>query len=82
MDGVIPDIQIVSSWEEVAEDAEVLLLLVGHKQFVELHPALISQISQLKTVVDTTNMLNETEWKQAGFMFYRLGDGIGVAIPA
>lgn len=82
LDVRVPEIQTVSSLEEVLESAEILLLLVGHKEFAELDPIFISRTTQVKTVIDTTNLLNQTEWMNAGFIFYRLGIGIGVTTAA
>lgn len=60
--------------ESIAE-AEVLLLLVNHKQFNEMVPDDIAKITHARIAIDTVHGWEKSDWENAGFKFYRSGDG-------
>ena len=75
-----PDFPIVNvsmsqSLEVAIKEADALLLLVGHSQFVALDPALMADLTPARVAVDTVNGWNKEAWQSAGFKFLRLGDG-------
>ncbi len=55
--------------------AEAIVVLVAHAQFKELKPAEVKSLTQAHLIVDCVNILNRQEWLDAGFTFFRLGDG-------
>ena len=61
--------------EEAIAKADVLVLLVGHQQFKELVPDEIAKITKARIVIDTVHGWERLTWLDAGFEFYRSGDG-------
>jgi UDP-N-acetyl-D-mannosaminuronic acid dehydrogenase len=55
--------------------AELLLLLVSHKQFKTLAPVEVAKITRARVAVDTVHGWERADWENAGFKFYRSGDG-------
>ena len=60
---------------ESIEQANVLVLLVSHQQFKSLIPTEVANITHARVVVDTVHGWDRSEWEEAGFEFYRSGDG-------
>jgi UDP-N-acetyl-D-mannosaminuronic acid dehydrogenase len=61
--------------EDTIRDADVLLLLVGHRVLKELDPLLIKKITSARWAIDTVGGWDKQTWTEAGFLFIRLGDG-------
>jgi UDP-N-acetyl-D-mannosaminuronic acid dehydrogenase len=61
--------------EELAENADCLLLLVDHAAYGELDPLAIRPRMRQSLVVDTRNALPMQRWTAAGFGMVRLGEG-------
>ena len=57
------------------EDAELLILLVGHKEFKDIDPRQIFRLTTARLVVDAVGGWDEQSWSDAGFTVYRLGVG-------
>ncbi len=68
-------VQMCASLEEALKDADVLLVLVAHSQFKAIQPRQVAKLTSTCVVLDTVHILDESEWKTAGFNFYYLGDG-------
>jgi len=64
-----------ASLEEVLQGAQVILLLVPHTQLTEITPDQVSSLTKDAVIFDTVNGWDRDAWKQAGFSYYRLGDG-------
>ena len=60
---------------EALAGADLIVLLVPHKQFVALTPAEISGLTPARLVFDAVNAWSSEEWSAAGFTVRRLGDG-------
>jgi UDP-N-acetyl-D-mannosaminuronic acid dehydrogenase len=58
---------------QAIEDADLLLLLVGHTSLRTLDPVVVAQLTRARSVVDTVNGWDEAAWRLLGFGFYRLG---------
>jgi UDP-N-acetyl-D-mannosaminuronic acid dehydrogenase len=71
----IPGVKTVSTLEETIKNADVLLLLVGHKQFLQLEPKKLTSLTSARLAVDTVNGWNTHIWTQAGFKLFQLGVG-------
>jgi UDP-N-acetyl-D-mannosaminuronic acid dehydrogenase len=71
----ISSIRNVPGLVDAIADADLLLLLVGHKEFKELDPKKIHDLTPSRLVVDAVGGWNPEAWKQAGFKFFRLGVG-------
>ena len=61
------------SFKKAIQDAEIILLLVSHKQFLQLDPKTICLMTSAKTVIDTTGTWKREQWEQANFHFICLG---------
>jgi UDP-N-acetyl-D-mannosaminuronic acid dehydrogenase len=74
-DANIPGITIMSSLEKAIEDADLLVLLVGHKEFTELDPIRLRKLTATRLVMDTVGGWAISTWSKAGFKLIRLGTG-------
>ena len=61
--------------EEAITNADVLLLLVNHKQFKDLVPDELAKITKARIAIDTVHGWERPAWVNVGFKFYRSGDG-------
>ena len=60
--------------DETIRNSDIIILLTDHYQFKEYNPNEIGKAMNSKLILDTKNCLDENKWREAGFMFYRLGD--------
>jgi UDP-N-acetyl-D-mannosaminuronic acid dehydrogenase len=74
-DANIPGVRLNHSLEQTIADVDLILLLVGHRQFKELDPHKLLKITPTRLVIDTVNALDLTAWAEAGFKVIRLGVG-------
>ncbi len=58
---------------EAIEDADLLLLLVGHSSLCSLDPVVVAQLTKARVVVDCVGGWSEEAWRSLGFGFIRLG---------
>ncbi len=68
-------IRMASSLDEAIQEADLILLLVKHTEFVNLNPKEVAKKTKAKIIVDTVNAWKADEWRQAGFDVFRLGVG-------
>lgn len=68
-------VAVDGSLANVLKNAEALVVLVAHSQFKQLKPDDVKNLSRARVVIDCVNILNRQEWLNAGFTFFRLGDG-------
>ncbi len=71
----IPGLNSETSIEATIRDAQVLILLVGHRELKELDPIKVRELTSAPWVIDTVGGWDRNLWTQAGFSFLRLGDG-------
>jgi UDP-N-acetyl-D-mannosaminuronic acid dehydrogenase len=69
----VDGVTTVPTLEEALEDADVLLLLVAHRQFLALEPEGIAELTPARMVVDAVNGWSPGDWEEAGFRMVRLG---------
>jgi len=69
----LPGIPMAASMEKAVKDAEAILLLVRHSQFLEIEPATVAALTPARIVVDTINAWEAKAWEAAGFKTFRLG---------
>lgn len=62
------------SLENTIDGADIVVILTDHKEFKEYDPSIIGSSMGNKLILDTKNCLDENEWRNAGFNYYRLGD--------
>jgi UDP-N-acetyl-D-mannosaminuronic acid dehydrogenase len=70
------------SVEDLAENAEYLVLLVDHAAYRKLDPVAIGRRMRRANLLDTRNFLSAETWREAGFRVARLGDGRSLAADA
>ncbi|GAB4493424.1 MAG: nucleotide sugar dehydrogenase [Anaerolineales bacterium] len=68
-------IHSASTLEAALQNAEALLLLVGHTQFRTLNPEELASLTPARILLDTVNALAGHDWQAAGFHLWRLGVG-------
>jgi UDP-N-acetyl-D-mannosaminuronic acid dehydrogenase len=61
------------SLNDALQDADAIVLLVKHTEFVNFNPAEIAKKTKTRIVIDTVNAWNNEAWKNAGFEVLRLG---------
>ena len=69
------DLRVLPSLEEAIAQAEMLVLLVGHKLLKDISPGEISGLTPARIALDTVNGWNASDWEKAGFKLYKLGVG-------
>jgi UDP-N-acetyl-D-mannosaminuronic acid dehydrogenase len=67
-------ITMAPSLAAALEDADLILLLVKHSEFLSLNPVDAASIMSGRLAVDCVNGWDANAWKEAGFQFHRLGD--------
>lgn len=60
---------------DAVQDTEIILLLVGHSQFMEINPAQFRRLTNADMVLDAVGAWERDSWQTAGFTFFLLGDG-------
>jgi UDP-N-acetyl-D-mannosaminuronic acid dehydrogenase len=74
-DAVVEGVETASTLGAILDDADVLLLLVGHTPLKNLDPVVAAQLTAAKVVVDCVNGWSREAWEGNGFHLHRLGDG-------
>ena len=74
-DADLEGIEMAPSLQAALRDADTIILLVAHSEFVALKPADIAPQTNARLVVDTVNGWKAPEWRDAGFRVARLGVG-------
>jgi UDP-N-acetyl-D-mannosaminuronic acid dehydrogenase len=64
-----------NSLNECILEAEIILLLVSHKQFKGLKPDDVAKNTRARVAIDTVHGWERPDWENAGYKFYRSGDG-------
>ena len=72
-DANLPGINMATSLDSAIQDADALLLLVKHTEFMKLDPSNILLKSTARVVVDCVNGWDQAQWAKAGFNVLRLG---------
>jgi UDP-N-acetyl-D-mannosaminuronic acid dehydrogenase len=75
LDVEIPGMQSSQTIDEAIKDADLLVILVGHKEFKQLNPFVLKEQTSARLVVDTCGGLDHQVWSDAGFIVIRLGVG-------
>ncbi len=71
----LPGITCVATLDEAVADADCIVLLVHHRQFIALDPQTLAAKTSARILVDMRNVWKPSEWQAAGFKLVRLGVG-------
>jgi UDP-N-acetyl-D-mannosaminuronic acid dehydrogenase len=72
-DAVIQGMDMAPSLDTAIQEADAILLLVKHTEFVQLDPFAIAAKTRARIVVDCVNGFPAQRWESAGFSLQRLG---------
>jgi UDP-N-acetyl-D-mannosaminuronic acid dehydrogenase len=67
--------ETVPNLAEALLDADLMVLLVGHREFKQFTPHEIAAQTPARLVVDMRGILPRSTWEAAGFRLFSLGDG-------
>jgi UDP-N-acetyl-D-mannosaminuronic acid dehydrogenase len=73
-DAGLKGIHMTPSLDEAIKDADLILLLVKHTEFIEFNPVEIAKMTPARVAIDTGGVWDTKKWLDAGFQFHRLGD--------
>jgi len=68
-------ITLSSTLEGALKNADIIILLVAHSEFLELTPNKLARLTTARILFDTNNALSQFDWAKAGFKYIRLGVG-------
>ena len=74
-DAKLPGITIAPTLDDAIRDADAILLLVRHTEFIELTAETVAQKTKARTAIDTVNGWDAAQWQNAGFHLVKLGSG-------
>ena len=66
-------IDMAPSLDAALKDADLVLLLVKHSEFLNLDPTEVATKTKARVVLDCVNGWNPTAWQAAGFSVHRIG---------
>ena len=72
-DAHMQGVNMLPSLESALAEAEAILLLVRHTEFVRFKPNDIALKTKARIAIDTVNAWDTNEWQEAGFQYHRLG---------
>jgi UDP-N-acetyl-D-mannosaminuronic acid dehydrogenase len=72
-DAKLKGIYMAARLEEAIEDADLIVLLVKHTEFVNLKPDEIASKTSARVLIDCVNGWNTPDWEENGFIVHRLG---------
>jgi UDP-N-acetyl-D-mannosaminuronic acid dehydrogenase len=72
-DAEIKGVDMAPSLDAALAEADLLLLLVKHTEFLALNPDEVAAKTKARLVVDCVNGWNVQTWENAGFKIFRLG---------
>ena len=73
-DAKLNEIHIANNFDEAIKEADLILLLVKHTEFVKLAPQELLSKTNARLAMDTVNAWNVEDWQLVGFKVHRLGD--------
>jgi UDP-N-acetyl-D-mannosaminuronic acid dehydrogenase len=74
-DAEISGIMVTQSLQEAVADAELVILLVAHREFKELTPQKLRELTPAHLLIDTVGCWAIQPWSEAGFKLGKLGVG-------
>ncbi|THJ74945.1 UDP-glucose dehydrogenase family protein [Candidatus Frankia alpina] len=77
----LPGVAYSETVEDVAADADAVVLLTEWRQFAELDPTQLGRLVRRKLIIDGRHALDGDRWRQAGWVYLAPGRPTGV-IPS
>jgi UDP-N-acetyl-D-mannosaminuronic acid dehydrogenase len=74
-DAQISGVSTVPALAATMDEADVLLLLVGHTSLRQMDPIVVAQLTKARVVIDCVHGWSAQAWQSAGFHYYSLGVG-------
>ena len=74
-DAHLPGIEMAANLRAALMEADAIVLLVRHTEFINPKPSDISAMTNARLLIDTVNGWDSNEWRSAGFQVVRLGVG-------
>lgn len=74
-DAKLPGISITPNLDAAIRDADALVLLVSHSEFLKLSPDSVAKITRARIAIDTVNGWDSSQWQSAGIRIVKLGSG-------
>ncbi len=75
LDASLDGLTLAPTLEATIQEADALLLLVGHTPLKALDPLQVARLSTARVAIDTVNGWPAETWQAAGFRTFRLGVG-------
>jgi UDP-N-acetyl-D-mannosaminuronic acid dehydrogenase len=72
-DANIQGIDMAANLDAAIEDADAIILLVKHTEFINFNPEEIASKTNARLLIDCVNGWNTQPWENAGFNLFRLG---------
>ncbi|MFN2119292.1 MAG: nucleotide sugar dehydrogenase [Anaerolineales bacterium] len=72
-DASVEGVPMAPSLDAAVHDADAIVLLVSHREFLDLQPGALLAATPARTIVDAVNGWGGQEWSLAGFRMFRLG---------
>ncbi|MFN4133595.1 MAG: UDP-glucose dehydrogenase family protein, partial [Candidatus Hadarchaeales archaeon] len=69
----VPELQVCSSMEEVADGCDVLVLMTEWPEFKDLSPEKLKKVMKRPIILDPKNFLDGEKLMKAGFEYYGVG---------
>ena len=67
------DINLSPSLEDAVDEADAILVLVRHTEFVTIDPIKLLKTTSARIAIDTVNACHKNTWEASGFTIFRQG---------
>jgi UDP-N-acetyl-D-mannosaminuronic acid dehydrogenase len=74
-DAVLDGVTTVPALAATLDEADALLLLVGHTSLRQIDPHVVAQLTKARLAIDCVNGWSAAAWEGAGFHLHKLGCG-------
>ncbi len=68
-----PELRYAASLEDALEGADIVFLLTEWDEFRYMHPGVIGKVVRQRKIVDGRNILDQAQWRAAGWAYRALG---------
>ncbi|MBH0129665.1 UDP-glucose/GDP-mannose dehydrogenase family protein [Salinibacterium sp. NK8237] len=68
-----PGLDYVTTFEEAAQDADVVLVLTEWREYRAIDPSELNSVVAVRAILDGRNCLDPVQWREAGWTYRALG---------